>query len=260
MPDQPVTTATPLTPFKVWLAVVAVCALSYLSYLLQRYGRLREATLLPAILGGLYSSTATTIVLAKRQREAGEVRPDLSAAILAATAVMYVRLGVVIAVFDVHFALALAPALVLLSAAGAALSAYEWRSVVAKAGVNLVVPAVNPLQISTAVLFAGILVMVSVVTAWTRTTFGQAGILALATIVGVTDIDPFVLNIAQGGIAGLSLMTLSAAVLIAASSNNIAKAAYALGFGGVRSTHRPGALLLVLALLGYAAAALYMMF
>jgi len=260
VPDEPVTTATPLTPFKVWLAVVAICTLSYSSYLLQKYVRLPDATLFPAILGGLYSSTATTIVLAKRQREAGEPRSDLSAAILAATAVMYVRLGVVIAVFDAHLAFALAPALGLLFVIGVALSAYEWRRTTQRPSTNLVVPSVNPLQVPTAVVFAAILVVVSVVTAWTRTTFGGAGILVLAAIVGVTDIDPFVVNIAQGGVTGLSTMTLSAAVLTAASSNNIAKAAYALGFGGAKSSRRPAALLLFLALSGYVAAACYVLF
>jgi uncharacterized membrane protein (DUF4010 family) len=255
-PNEAVTTATPLTPFKIWLAVVAICSLSYASYLLQKYVRVHNASLLPAILGGLYSSTVTTIVLAKRQRESGAARPDLSAGIVAATAVMYVRLGVVVALFDARFALALAPALGLLFALGVMLSLYEWRRMTEGSEANLAVPAVNPLQIPTAVVFAAILVVISVVTAWTRTTFGKNGILVLAGIVGVTDIDPFVVNIAQGGVTGLSFATLSAAVLIAASANNLAKAAYALGFGGVQSSRRPATMLLILAIAGFAAAAL----
>jgi hypothetical protein len=47
-------------------------------------------------------------------------------------------------------------------------------------------------------------------------------------------------------------------VLIAASANNIAKAAYAIGFGGLAATARPAILLSVLALLGFAAAAAYL--
>jgi len=254
VPNEPVTTATSLTPFKVWLAVVAICALSYASYLLQKYVRVHNATLLPAILGGLYSSTVTTIVLAKRLREAGAARPDLSAGIVAATAVMYVRLGVVIALFDARFALALAPALGLLFSLGVALSLNEWRRMTEGASADVSVPVVNPLQIPTAVIFAGILVLISLVTAWTRANFGQDGILVLAGVVGITDIDPFVVNIAQGGVTGLSVATLSAAVLIAASANNIAKAVYAVGFGGRQSAGRPAALLLIMALAGFAAA------
>jgi uncharacterized membrane protein (DUF4010 family) len=259
VPNETVTTYTPLTPFKVWLAVVAICSLSYASYLLQRYVRLRNASLLPAVLGGLYSSTATTIVLAKRLREAGSARPDLSAGIVAATAVMYVRLGVVIALFDAHFALALAPALGVLFALGVAMAFDEWRRTTAGPDTNVSIPAVNPLQIPTAVIFAALLVVISVATAWTSATFGQSGILVLAGIVGVTDIDPFVVNIAQGGVTGSSVATLSAAVLIAASANNVAKAAYALGFGGARSARRPAVLLVILAIAGLVAAAVSMM-
>ena len=129
VPNQPITAATTLTPYHVWLAVVAVCTLSYLSYLLQKYVSASNAALLPAILGGLYSSTATTGVLAKRQREVGLARSDLAAGIVAATAVMYVRLAVVIALFNMHLASALAPALGALFAFGAGLATYEWRRI-----------------------------------------------------------------------------------------------------------------------------------
>jgi uncharacterized membrane protein (DUF4010 family) len=87
--------------------------------------------------------------------------------------------------------------------------------------------------------------------------FGESGILVLSAVVGASDIDPFVLNIAQGGVAGMSIANLSAAVLIAASSNNVAKAAYAIGFGGMTAARRPAAMLLALALLGLLAAAIY---
>ena len=60
LPDTPVTDLTPITPHQVWLAVVAVCTVSYASYLLQRYVAPPGAGLLVALLGGLYSSTATT--------------------------------------------------------------------------------------------------------------------------------------------------------------------------------------------------------
>jgi uncharacterized membrane protein (DUF4010 family) len=260
VPNQPVTTATHLTPYHVWLAVVAICTLSYLSYLFQTYVPARNATLLPAVLGGIYSSTATTIVLATRQRELGVARSDLAAGIVAATAVMYVRLGVIIALFDARFAWALAPALASLFVFGAALATYEWRrSAQQQSDTNLQVPAINPLQIPTAITFAVIFVVISVLTEWIRTAFGQTGVLVLAALVGVTDIDPFVINIAQGGVPGLSVTALSAAILIAASANNVAKAAYALGFGGIQSSRRSASMLLALAIAGFAAAAIYIL-
>ena len=257
VPHERVSSLTPLTPYGIWLAVVTVCTLSYLSYLLQRYAPIKNAALLPAVLGGAYSSTATTVVLAKRLREAKQAPADISAGIVAATAVMYVRLGVVVAVFDAHFALTLAPALAALCAIGAALAIYEWRRPRARsAKTNLVVLPKNPLQIPAALIFAALIVVISVISAWVRSAFGESGILVLSAVVGLTDIDPFVLNIAQGGIGGMSVASLCAAVLIAASSNNVAKAAYSIGFGGMAG-RRPAMLLLALALLGLLAASIY---
>jgi uncharacterized membrane protein (DUF4010 family) len=259
VPDTAVTSLTPLTPYDVWLAVVAVCTLSYVSYLLQRYLPKRGMALLPAVLGGAYSSTATTVVLARRLRTGGTPRGDISAGIIAATAVMYVRLGIVIAIFNASIALRLAPALLGLCLIGAALVAFEWRRAKPRTEEGgLAVPPANPLQITTAAIFAGLLVAISIVTAWVRGAFGESGVVGLSALVGVTDIDPFVLNIAQGGVAGLSLQVLSAAVLIAAASNNVAKAAYAIGFGGATAGRRPALMLLLLAALGIGAAALYL--
>jgi len=81
----------------------------------------------------------------------------------------------------------------------------------------------------------------------------------LSAVVGLTDIDPFVLNIAQGGIAGMTVASLCAAVLIAASSNNLAKAAYAVGFGGA-AARRPAVMLLALSLFGVIAAVIYVVY
>jgi uncharacterized membrane protein (DUF4010 family) len=94
----------------------------------------------------------------------------------------------------------------------------------------------NPLELGPAALFAILFVVVSVVSNWAKAQFGTSGIYTLAAIVGVTDIDPFVLNLAQGGTTGMSNGALAAAILVAASSNNILKAFYAGVFGGGRTT------------------------
>ena len=66
LPNHPVTTLTDITPRQVWLALVVVCSFSYASYLAQRYWAAAAKGLWMAALGGLYSSTATTVVLARQ--------------------------------------------------------------------------------------------------------------------------------------------------------------------------------------------------
>jgi hypothetical protein len=67
-----------------------------------------------------------------------------------------------------------------------------------------------------------------------------------------------VLNLAQGGAPDMGITALAAAVLIAASANNLAKAVYAIGFGGFAAAGRPAIALTILALLGFAAAVAYL--
>ena len=207
-----------------------------MSYLLQKYISAPNAALLPAILRWIsYSSTARQQLFfaeAPAGSRPGSLR-RYSWDCCCNGGHVRAQLGIVIALFNVHLALLLAPALGSLFAFGAGLAAYEWRRIGGRQhAADLSVPAVNPLQIPTAFIFASIFVVISVVTAWIRVTFGQTGVLIMAAAIGATDIDPFVINIAQGGVTGLSATMLSTAVLIAASSNNIAKAIYAIAFGG----------------------------
>src|SRR5271167_4928988 len=256
VPETQLIAISPVTPYHIWLAVVAISSLSYLTYLVQRYRPVKGGALLSALLGGSYSSTATTVVLAKRQKEAVTRRPELSAGIIAATAVMYPRLAAVIAFFSPP--IALLPGLGFLFTVAAAISWWEWRKIHPGYADALAIPSANPLQLTTALIFAVVFLAVSLATAWVQSVFGLTGIFTLAALVGASDIDPFVLSLAQGGAPGMSLSAVAAAVLIAASANNIAKAAFAIGFGGLAATERPAILLSALALLGFAAAAAYL--
>jgi uncharacterized membrane protein (DUF4010 family) len=261
LPDHPISAWTPITPFKAWLALVAVSSLSYGSYLLQRYVPTRLGALWPAVLGGAYSSTATTVALAREQGRLGPLaaaRPDLAIGIVVATAVMYLRINAVIAFFNPALALLLLPAMTICFALAAAISFWRWRGRArddAPPAARL--PAANPLQLGAAFTFAALFVVLAIASAWVSRDFGERGIYSLATVTGLTDIDPFVLSLAQGGVAGMSLRAMAAAILVAASSNNVLKAGYALAFGGRRAA-RPAALtLLLLAAVGLGFALLY---
>jgi uncharacterized membrane protein (DUF4010 family) len=263
LPDARLVAAAPLTPYRVWLAVVAVSGLSYLSYLLQRYlpasGRVAGGgTLLPALLGGAYSSTATTVALAKRQRQTAGPGAELSAGIVAATAVMYLRLEVVVALFSPQLAAILAPAQAALFTAAGLIAWREWRRAGRSPPPCLAIATANPLQLTTALVFAALFVAISLATVVGEKLFGQTGIFSLAVLVGASDIDPFVLNLAQSGVPAMAPSALAAAILLAAAANNLAKSGYVLGFSGLVRGARPALLLFVLGILGFAAAAAYL--
>lgn len=115
---------------------------------------------------------------------------------------------------------------------------------------------VNPLQIWTALIFAVLFIVISMLTAFVKSHLGNSGVYGLAAIVGVTDIDPFVLSLAQSGANGVGLATAAIAIVIATSSNNVLKAVYTVAFSRRRESWLPAAILAAIALLGLAAAAL----
>lgn len=241
---------TSVTPFGVWLAVVAVSTISYASYLLQRFVFPGRSTLFTAILGGLYSSTATTVVLSRRAREEGMTR-ELQAGIVAASAMMYLRILVICALFNITLGRMLLLPLLLLALLCGVLAFVGART----GGRSKPASApTNPLQIWTALVFAALFVAISMVTTFAQTHLGHTGVLALAGIVGVTDIDPFVLNLAQGGGAGIGLATAATAIIIATSSNNIIKAVYSVAFSRQRESWIPATILTAIAVTGIALA------
>ena len=165
---------------------------------MQRYRLIGGGALVPALLGGAYSSTVTTVVLAKRENEAAAQRPEVSSAIIAATAVMYPRLAVIIAFFSPPLAMTALPTLAALFIIAAALSWWEWRKIKSGAAETLSIPTTNPLQLTTALVFAALFLAISLATTWVESVFGQSGIFTLAALVGASDIDPFVLCLTTG--------------------------------------------------------------
>lgn len=251
LPDKPVTDLTAVTPTGVWLAVIAVCSISYASYLLQRYVFRKGGGLLAAVLGGFYSSTATVVVLASRARTQHLGVQQLQTGTILATAMMYLRILVIIFIFNQPLALALFPSLLALSGAGLVMAGtWHWAGRrMSRGDIAISVPA-NPLELGTAVIFAGALIIISIISTWAMRHYGATGIYVLAALVGVSDINPFVITIAQHGAGGSAGGVAAAAVLVATASNNIFQAAYATAYSGGRLGVFPAVALALLGLGG----------
>ena len=251
LPAEPVTTLTSITPREAWLALVVVCTLSYASYLAQRYWAPAARGLWMAALGGLYSSTATTVVLARQAKSNESLRRRAQAGITLATGIMYLRILAIVAIFNFDLARRLVVPMVGLSLAAMLICALQFSLLRSSPTEPQRRPVnQNPLELGAAVIFAALFVLTSLLSTWITTKFGIVGVYWLAAIIGVTDIDPFVLNLAQGGTQGIPIDGIAAAILIATSSNNLLKASYAASFAGGRATMPSAAALVVLALGG----------
>ncbi|WP_456431203.1 MgtC/SapB family protein [Nitratifractor sp.] len=229
LPDRNVIPYIPLSPFKIWLAVVVISGISYGGYLAQKYFFPNRGYFLTGIIGGTYSSTATTVVLARKAQAIGG-NPLIDASIIAATSMMYLRLIVVALIFNFSVGMQLLVPFTVLALLGFLFAAfYIRRGRRAEHRPDFVDR--NPLELRTAFLFALLFVLMMVITEYVTRHYGSGGLKALSFLVGFTDIDPFVLSILTGKYA-LTLHEIVAAIIIAAGSNNLLKAVYALWFGG----------------------------
>jgi len=248
VPDQTFGTFG-FNPFKTWLVVVAVSTISYSSYLLQRWTQKRGGLLLAALLGGAYSSTLTTLVLAKRARE--QPRPHLySGSMLVASGVMYLRLLALLGIFNRQLLQRLGWPFLLLAAAAIA-GGVLWMHLLDHGGrEEQNFQPKNPLEIGAAFLFAGLFVAMLLITHLALLYLGRAGLFALAGVMGVTDVDPFILSLAESASTTTPVALAGGAIVIAAASNNLIKGIYAYGFADRRTGTQGLVLLGVLALVG----------
>jgi uncharacterized membrane protein (DUF4010 family) len=236
-------------PFKAWLIVVAASGISYGSYLLQKASKGRESVFLSAVLGGAYSSTVTTVILAKRAREARSPRL-YAGSMLMASGTMYVRLLVLIALFNRGLVVSLLWPFLIAGAAGLLFGWYWARMPAAGKRGRESLRIKNPLELSAAFLFAAMFVALLAASHYVSTHFGRGGIYGLAAITGTVDVDPFALGMTQ---SGQPPMLAGHAIVIAASSNNLMKGVYAFCFGDRRTGSEALVLLAALALVGLAA-------
>ncbi len=235
LPDRQIAPFVTVTYYQVWLALLVVSSVSYLSYLAQTYLFKDKGILLTGMLGGLYSSTATTIVLGRQSRKFSS-SPQITQAIILATAMMYFRLLLLI-FFLGHIDEALqllSPFVAFLVASLLAIWAASYIPKSARlAAPDL--PLSNPLEFKTALIFSILFVLFAALTSFVIDEFGTQGLQALSFLVGLTDIDPFILSL-LGGNFQISQMQLIVAVVIASGSNNLLKAAYAFALGRDRYT------------------------
>lgn len=234
-----------------WMVVVAVSAVSYGSYLLQRKFRDRGSMLLSATLGGLYSSTVTTVVLSKKSKTRPNPR-GFAGGILLASGMMYLRITVLLLLFSrALFDALLGPFLTLAAIASLGGAAWTWWCM-KQGGSDLeggVEQSKNPLDFSTAFVFAGLFLLILVATKVVLQQFGGAGLYWLAAIMGMSDVDPFIMGLTATAGQNVDVRTAAVAIVVATGCNNLAKGVYSAIFGSRRTGRLALAFLVTLSIL-----------
>lgn len=193
LPDQNYGPYGAFNPYQAWMIVVLISGMSLAGYAALHWTGHRYGPPLLGFLGGLVSSTATTLAYARHGRT-NESMVHLSAAvILIASQVVLLRMLVISAVISP----AVLPSLLLPMGTGLAFGVIAtlllWKKLHSSA--DLPKPtSTNPTEISVALSFALVYVVVLLGAAWLSDIFGNKGLYAIAAISGLTDVDPITLS------------------------------------------------------------------
>jgi uncharacterized membrane protein (DUF4010 family) len=230
LPDRTLDPWQAINPAKIWWLVVLVAGLSFAGYVAVRVAGPRVGTLLTGLLGGLASSTALTLVFARQAQAAPRAAPALAAGIVAAWAVMVVRIGVLVLVLHPPLFFALAVSLAAAAAVAIGCGLWLWR---ASGGVAAEAPPLgNPLELWSALKIVLLIVAVLLLSKLLDAMLGIAGLYLLAAVSGLADVDAITLSAARMAQGGLALSAGAAVVLIAAGVNTLVKAGLATILGG----------------------------
>ena len=214
--------------YKIWLTVVVISTISYISYLVQKYIFPSKGVLLTGILGGAYSSTATTVVLSKKAQAVQDTNM-FTASIISATFMMYLRLLIIAAIFNIEVLKVIATQYIVFGLIALIISFVYYKKATNETS-KIETEDRNPLELGTAFVFAILFIVTMFITNFVVNNYGTTGLNILSFIIGMTDIDPFILALLTGKY-NIDAVAVASAMLIATGSNNILKALYAVWFG-----------------------------
>jgi uncharacterized membrane protein (DUF4010 family) len=230
LPENNISEQIPVSPYHLWLAIIVVSGISYCSYLLKKFIFPDSGIMITGLLGGIYSSTATTVILARKEKQ-GLAGPQTVAAIMIANGMMYLRILVLAFIFNMAVAQFLVLPFLAMFGVSYLLSRFNSGKVQDSFSQDTVEnngsSGKNPLEFRTAAIFGLLFVIFALITDFVLKKYGSSGVANLAYVVGVTDIDPFLLNILQQK-DGIAEMAITLAIINATNSNNLLKMIYAI--------------------------------
>jgi uncharacterized membrane protein (DUF4010 family) len=222
-----------LNPYRLWWAVVLIAGMSLAGHLAMRLTGAQRGIFWTGLLGGLASSTAATLALARYARRRPALAGAAAAGALAACGVMFLRMLVLIASIQPSLMRPLSVPLATTGAALILLAAWQWRHRQTETAPEEEAEPVAPFDLGTALGFGAFLAVMAVLIPAAKQWLGDAGIFALAAVSGLADVDAMVISMSREHAAGgVSVGTTVMAIGLTTLVNMGTKAGIAWATGG----------------------------
>jgi len=218
-------------PYQVWKMVVFISGINFLGYVLVKVVGPRKGLGLSGLLGGLASSTATTMSFSQRSKTETGLEKPFAVAIITGWVIMFIRVIVEVAVVNSRLLPLVWPALAAMGLVGLLYAAYLYFSQNAIDEEELSLS--NPFELGPAIKFGLIYALVLLVTKAAEIYIGEEGIFITSFFAGLADVDAITLSISDltrlGG--SISLATGKVAVILATLSNTLSKGVLVFSLG-----------------------------
>jgi uncharacterized membrane protein (DUF4010 family) len=244
LPDRAFGPYAVLNPFRIWLMVVLIVAINLAGFVAHKLSAAQTGALLGGVVGGLVSSTATTVSYARRSQGQGGEAPSAAAlatlVIVVASTISLLRVMVEVAVAAPRqFAQIGAPLGALLAWMLLLAALAWWRG--RRSQTDKVPEAENPAELRPALVFGAVFALVTLAVAFVKEHFGDAGLYPVALLSGLTDVDAITLSTANLAAADrLEARVTARLVLLAVLANIAFKAGCALVLGSPALRRRVG--------------------
>ncbi len=232
LPDRDISVWFPVNPREIWLLTILIAALSFAGYVAIRIAGPQLGILLSGLAGGLVSSTAVTLNMARLSKEHGDRTRLFAAAIILASAVMMVRAMFLIGIVNAAVLPVIAAPLILAVLAQVCMAGVLGNWARNDGPVDQPLELKNPFDLLVVLEFGALLTLVMLLSKMLAAKAGSAGAYALAAVSGIVDVDAISLSLARLAPEGLSVETAGYAVLIAVSANSLTKVVLGWTTGG----------------------------
>lgn len=223
LPDKGFGPWEALNPYWTWWMVVLISGLSFLGYIVIQMAGERMGMIVTAVAGGLVSSTAVTLSLARFAREK-KTTIIFSGGVLIASSIMFFR--VMIEVFVVHADLMRhlwLPLIIMLLGLLCSL-VWIWRRDEKHAqGQEQKIELKNPLQLGMALQFGLLLAVILVLSEAMKEWFGNQGVYILSVVSGLMDVDAITLSLSRSSHSGLEAEAAVTGIVLACAANTLFK-------------------------------------
>lgn len=229
-------------PYEVWIMVVLISGMGFVGYLLLKFVKLRGGIEWTGAIGGLLSSTATTLSFSRRSKESPTMVVHLTMGVLLACTIMFPRLLAIIWVVGPTLVRPLILPFSMMCSVGAATCIFWWFRYRSRGHDETKFEFSNPIEIGSAITFGAVFAFIKIISLIARQYLGDAGLYLTAAFGGIAELDAIALTVSRlvtapaGQLIGVNVAVKS--IVIAAVMNNLVKASSAAVFAH-RSMKKP---------------------